>query len=144
MSACVIEQTMPGSVLSASTVVLKPICRAAFHSAALVPPNSSRNRVLTIRAAWLLVDVPQRLTLDFRYIRPAPPPIRVAWSMSYTATLLFTNAKSWSAKLAVRWLNVGLSDASWRLRKMMLPSVNASTTEEFSRTPIRIFPNANV
>ena len=29
--------------------------------------------------------------------------------MSYTATLLFTNAKSWSAKLAVRWLKDGLS-----------------------------------
>ena len=74
MSACVIEQTIPGSVLSASTVVLNPIWRAAFHSAALVPPNSSRSRVLMIRAAWLLVDVPERLTLDFRYIGPAPPP----------------------------------------------------------------------
>src|ERR1017187_8305256 len=75
MSACVIEQTIPGSVLSASAVVLTPIWRAAFHSAALVPPNSSRSRVLTIRAAWLLVDVPQRLTLDFKYIGPAPPPM---------------------------------------------------------------------
>src|SRR5512146_1802998 len=73
MSAWIIEQTIPGSVLSARTVVFNPICRAAFHSAALVPPPSSRRRVLTILAAWLLVDVPQRLTLDLRYIGPAPP-----------------------------------------------------------------------
>src|ERR1035437_4332049 len=144
MSACVIEQTMPGSVLSASAVVLNPIWRAALHSAALVPPNSSRNRVLTMRAAWLLVDVPERLTLDFRYIGPAPPPTWRAWSMSYTATLLFTNAKSWSAKLAVRWLNDGLAGASCRLRNRVLPSVNASTTLLFSRIPIRSFPKENV
>ena len=64
--------------------------------------------------------------------------------MSYTATLLFTNAKSWSAKLAVRWLNDGLAGASCRLRNRMLPSVNASTTLLFSRMPIRSFPNENV
>src|ERR1017187_8023963 len=74
ISAVVIEQTIPGSVLSARTVVLNPIWRAAFHSAADVPPNSSRSRVLMIRAAWLLVDVPERLALDFRYIGPAPLP----------------------------------------------------------------------
>ena len=64
--------------------------------------------------------------------------------MSYTATLLFTNAKSWSAKLAVRWLNDGLAGASCRLRNRMLPSVNASTTLVFSRMPIRSLPNENV
>jgi hypothetical protein len=61
MSACVIEQTIPGSVLSARTVVRKPNWPAAFHSAMLVPPNSSRSRILMIRAACDLVQVPERL-----------------------------------------------------------------------------------
>jgi hypothetical protein len=51
MSGWVIEHTIPGSVLSASTVVLNPTWRAAFHSAAEMPPNSSRSRVLMMRAA---------------------------------------------------------------------------------------------
>ena len=78
MSSCVIEQTIPGSVLSASTVVRNDNWRAAFHSAALIPPNSSRSRVLMMRAACDFVKVPERLTFDFRNSGPAPPPICVA------------------------------------------------------------------
>ena len=82
MSGCVIEQTIPGSVLSARTVVRKTNWRAAFHSAMLVPPNSSRSRMLMIRAACDLVQVPERLTFDFRNSGPAAPPSSVARSMS--------------------------------------------------------------
>ena len=82
MSSWVIEQTIPGSVLSASTVVRNTIWRAFFHSVALMPPNSSRSRTLMIRAACDLVDVPERLTLDFRNSGPAAPPISAAWSIS--------------------------------------------------------------
>ena len=78
MSACVIEQTIPGSVLSARTVVRNDNMRAAFHSAVLVPPNSSRSRVLMIRAACDFEKVPERLTFDFRNSGPAPLPICVA------------------------------------------------------------------
>ena len=79
---CVIEQTMPGLVLRASTVVLKAICRAAFHSAGVMPPSSSRKRTVMIRAACDFDAVPDRFTVDFRNSGPAPPPMSAAWSLS--------------------------------------------------------------
>ena len=63
-------------MLSASTVVRNTNWRAAFHSATLVPPNSSRSRMLMIRAACDLVEVPERLTFDFRNSGPAAPPMQ--------------------------------------------------------------------
>ena len=83
MAGCVIEQTMPGSVLSASTVVRKLNCRARFHSSGVIPPSSSRSRTLMMRPACDFEDVPARLTFDFRNSGlPVPPPTRLAWSMS--------------------------------------------------------------
>jgi len=49
MSSCVIEETIPGSVLNASTVVRNDNWRAAFPSAALIPRSCSRSRVLMLR-----------------------------------------------------------------------------------------------
>ena len=49
-------------MLSARTVIRKTNCRAAFHSAILAPPNSSRSRMPMMRAACNLVQAPEMLT----------------------------------------------------------------------------------
>ena len=130
MSAWVIEQTIPGSVLSASTVVRKPIWRAAFHSAALVPPNSSRSRMLMIRAACDLVDVPERLTFDFRNIGPAPPPMQRGVVDIVDGDAVVDERVILVREVGGEVVERRLERASWRLRKTMLPSVNASTDED--------------
>ena len=87
ISSWVIEQTMPGLVFSARTVDPNPISRAAAHSSGVIPPSSSRSRMVTMRAACDALPAPHRFIDD-----GISTPIRSRCCSSMIETELPTNS----------------------------------------------------